>query len=111
MDEANVELAVGVTIHKGRPVIESRARALGAEGPIPEGKILVMRTPILPPGASEDDIEALTERELIDDDGVFCPHCAAGDRPPGRNDPCPCGSGRKYKKCCLEIREFRWVDR
>lgn len=20
-------------------------------------------------------------------------------RPPGRNDPCPCGSGRKYKKC------------
>jgi len=22
----------------------------------------------------------------------------------GRNDPCPCGSGRKYKKCCL-VRE------
>jgi uncharacterized protein len=20
----------------------------------------------------------------------------------GRNDPCPCGSGRKYKKCCLQ---------
>ena len=20
---------------------------------------------------------------------------------PGRNDPCPCGSGRKYKRCCL----------
>jgi hypothetical protein len=20
----------------------------------------------------------------------------------GRNDPCPCGSGRKYKQCCLE---------
>ncbi len=19
---------------------------------------------------------------------------------PGRNDPCPCGSGRKYKRCC-----------
>jgi len=19
----------------------------------------------------------------------------------GRNDPCPCGSGRKYKQCCL----------
>jgi uncharacterized protein YecA (UPF0149 family) len=19
----------------------------------------------------------------------------------GRNEPCPCGSGRKYKKCCL----------
>lgn len=22
-------------------------------------------------------------------------------RAPGRNDPCPCGSGRKFKKCCL----------
>ena len=22
---------------------------------------------------------------------------------PGRNDPCPCGSGRKYKKCCGAI--------
>jgi len=21
---------------------------------------------------------------------------------PGRNDPCPCGSGKKYKKCCLD---------
>lgn len=20
---------------------------------------------------------------------------------PGRNDPCPCGSGKKYKRCCL----------
>jgi uncharacterized protein len=24
----------------------------------------------------------------------------------GRNDPCPCGSGRKYKKCCLGKRLF-----
>ena len=25
-------------------------------------------------------------------------------RPPkvGRNEPCPCGSGKKFKKCCLE---------
>jgi uncharacterized protein len=23
-----------------------------------------------------------------------------------RNDPCPCGSGRKYKKCCLLHRDF-----
>lgn len=20
----------------------------------------------------------------------------------GRNEPCPCGSGMKYKKCCLK---------
>ena len=24
---------------------------------------------------------------------------------PGRNDPCPCGSGKKFKKCCLASRE------
>jgi uncharacterized protein YecA (UPF0149 family) len=24
------------------------------------------------------------------------------EKGPGRNDPCPCGSGKKYKKCCLK---------
>ena len=24
----------------------------------------------------------------------------------GRNDPCPCGSGQKYKKCCLGKASF-----
>ncbi len=27
--------------------------------------------------------------------------CAPGPNV-GRNDPCPCGSGKKYKKCCLK---------
>ena len=31
---------------------------------------------------------------------------AAGARP-GRNEPCGCGSGRKYKQCCLEKDEAR----
>ena len=22
------------------------------------------------------------------------------NKEPGRNDPCPCGSGKKYKNCC-----------
>jgi hypothetical protein len=34
---------------------------------------------------------------------------------PGRNDPCPCGSGKKYKRCCLVKNEaasgFIGVDR
>lgn len=25
----------------------------------------------------------------------------------GRNDPCPCGSGRKYKACCANKAESR----
>jgi uncharacterized protein len=24
--------------------------------------------------------------------------------PPGRNDPCPCGSGKKFKNCCMNAR-------
>lgn len=24
----------------------------------------------------------------------------------GRNDPCPCGSGKKYKNCCKNSRKF-----
>ncbi|MEX1012179.1 MAG: SEC-C metal-binding domain-containing protein [Waddliaceae bacterium] len=24
------------------------------------------------------------------------------DKKVGRNDPCPCGSGKKYKQCCLK---------
>jgi len=34
----------------------------------------------------------------------------------GRNDPCPCGSGKKYKKCCLGREEglqkesATWMD-
>lgn len=23
----------------------------------------------------------------------------------GRNDPCPCGSGKKYKQCCMKKNE------
>lgn len=26
---------------------------------------------------------------------------------PGRNDPCPCGSGRKYKRCCQREQQAR----
>ncbi len=26
---------------------------------------------------------------------------AKAEEKPGRNDPCPCGSGEKYKRCCL----------
>jgi len=29
----------------------------------------------------------------------------------GRNDPCPCGSGKKYKRCCLEKGAQETLDR
>ncbi len=41
-----------------------------------------------------DGQSPLTQRRLQER-----PH-AMPDKPPGRNDPCPCGSGRKFKLCC-----------
>ena len=37
-------------------------------------------------------------------DGFFDSHADAPLKSAkvGRNDPCPCGSGKKYKKCCLQ---------
>ena len=29
----------------------------------------------------------------------------------GRNDPCPCGSGKKYKNCCLESGKYEKFKR
>jgi len=52
----------------------------------------------------EEDSEDDTRREP---DGLAERSGAGAARPvrsapkTGRNDPCPCGSGKKYKKCCL----------
>jgi hypothetical protein len=37
--------------------------------------------------------------KLIQDEPPFLP--VPGAKLPGRNDPCLCGSGKKFKKCCL----------
>ena len=33
-------------------------------------------------------------------DGTLKKEPKKADKKPGRNAPCPCGSGKKYKKCC-----------
>jgi len=42
--------------------------------------------------------KALTESFLQEASGKVKPVVRAGSKL-GRNDPCPCGSGKKYKKC------------
>jgi len=34
------------------------------------------------------------------EDMVFGPIAPFRGKKVGRNEPCPCGSGRKYKRCC-----------
>ena len=41
--------------------------------------------------------------EIIDDPSKLIELCFTvvnKDKKVGRNDPCPCGSGKKYKYCC-----------
>ena len=38
-------------------------------------------------------------------DGDILMHREIHSETPGRNALCPCGSGRKYKKCCLQSKE------
>lgn len=53
------------------------------------------------------EIEQKVEKEQVaqvtgtnkDDSGVKTPYKRKGEKV-GRNDPCPCGSGKKYKNCC-----------
>ena len=38
--------------------------------------------------------------EYVGGDGSLAKKPASAGKKVGRNDPCPCGSGKKYKKCC-----------
>lgn len=53
------------------------------------------------------EMEAIAERrrectELLREDLAELKPAASDLGSVGRNDPCPCGSGRKFKKCCLD---------
>jgi SWIM/SEC-C metal-binding protein len=46
-------------------------------------------------------LEPDQDEDFSDVEWLLHPQAPAQAAPvPGRNDPCPCGSGRKYKKCC-----------
>jgi SWIM/SEC-C metal-binding protein len=43
-----------------------------------------------------DKPEDITDLEIL----LNPPKTIVAEKKIGRNDPCPCGSGKKYKKCC-----------
>jgi len=43
-----------------------------------------------------DKPEDITDLEILQNP----PKTVSVEKVPGRNDPCPCGSGKKFKKCC-----------
>lgn len=55
----------------------------------------------------EDDERAIERKRQAAIDSLY-PETYLRDTPKlGRNDPCHCGSGKKYKKCCLPADEAR----
>ena len=47
-------------------------------------------------GLEPDKEEDITDLEVL----LNWPKTVKAEEKVGRNDPCPCGSGKKYKKCC-----------
>ena len=47
-------------------------------------------------GLEPDEPEDISDLELL----LNTPKPAKSEKKIGRNEPCPCGSGKKYKKCC-----------
>jgi hypothetical protein len=78
-------------VQAGRELIARRAAELGARHGDPDGLLRAER---------HGDIDAPT---------YHAPPAPVRARAPkvGRNDACPCGSGRKYKRCCLDADEHR----
>ncbi len=48
----------------------------------------------------EDDLENVKVQSAKDDDSSIDSTIKRDKPKVGRNDPCPCGSGKKYKQCC-----------
>ncbi len=46
----------------------------------------------------DENMEQLLEKDRQTNKTHFLPHNL---EEPGRNSPCPCGSGRKFKRCCI----------
>jgi hypothetical protein len=68
MKQSEVCVTLGVRFDGEDPFIETRARVIrSADASLPEGKVFVFKTPILPPGASDEEVRALTTMQVLDD--------------------------------------------
>lgn len=54
---------------------------------------------------SEQEVQELIDKAIQKQAAPIKPQRAEKKKKIGRNEPCPCGSGKKYKKCCLAKNE------
>ncbi len=77
--------------------MKRRGKAKASPIPLPKKELAALRREL---GATAQELgkapAALGDAEV-----------SPGDRRKvGRNEPCPCGSGKKYKKCCLRSGKY-----
>jgi len=73
-------------------VVTSESRKLEIEQQLEELKLFA-DIEIVDPSVGEESIDALTTL-------LNAAKTVVADKKPARNEPCLCGSGKKYKKCC-----------
>jgi len=73
-------------------IVTSEARKLEVEALVAEAKLYA----VINIDSSEGAVESIAELSaLLNKKGTV-----KLDKVPARNEPCVCGSGKKYKKCC-----------
>ena len=85
-----IALLLKVRIEVNRPTVQPVA----APKPAPAEEE-VAGAPFVAPISAPDPAQLVTNSS----DGTSRP-TVKSNKTPGRNDPCPCGSGKKYKNCC-----------
>ena len=90
-----------LTVDALREALDDARQVIRTIGDAPEADALV---------ESEEEAEKARKerhRRSVDREGTASSPVAeklkpmpASSRKTGRNEPCPCGSGKKYKKCC-----------
>lgn len=81
-DYEDVEIALGLKTARQHPPKPNKLTELGAQ--------------LRAIAAASEKADGMLDRLM--DTGE--PHAPLRKQKIGRNDPCPCGSGKKYKKCC-----------
>jgi len=98
-----------------REVVSARLKAFKPDTTQPKPQPAMAQAPVatpagLTPGPAEQPTPAplpglmpgMPPPEIPRDRPVIITY-KRGDKKVGRNDPCPCGSGKKYKHCCGKI--------
>lgn len=81
---------LGTEVNPFALLVQSETRKLEIEAILLENKLF-----------AEIEVNESKDENIIDLEGYLNkPKTTTFEKTPNRNEPCSCGSGKKYKKCC-----------